>query len=57
LLTGQLGDVMKGSAQAALSFIRFGARWLGLDENFLEKTDIHVHIPAGAIPRTAPRRA
>jgi ATP-dependent Lon protease len=53
VLTGQLGDVMKESAQAALSFIRSRAKWLGLEDNFLEKTDIHVHIPRAPSPRTA----
>jgi ATP-dependent Lon protease len=54
VLTGQLGDVMKESAQAALSFIRAHARWLGLEEGFLERSDIHLHIPAGAIPKDGP---
>jgi len=53
-LTGQLGDVMKESAQAALSFVRAGANEFGIKKDFLDKSDLHIHIPAGAMPKDGP---
>jgi len=53
-LTGQLGDVMKESATAALSFIRTNAEALGISKDFFEDVDIHIHVPSGAIPKDGP---
>jgi ATP-dependent Lon protease len=54
ILTGHLGDVMKESAQAALSYVKANASKLNIDETMFENTDVHIHVPAGAIPKDGP---
>jgi ATP-dependent Lon protease len=53
-LTGQLGEVMKESAHAALSYVRTNAEKYSIPKDFLEKSDVHIHIPAGAMPKDGP---
>jgi ATP-dependent Lon protease len=53
-ITGQLGDVMKESAQAALSWVRAHSPELGVDENWFAEHDVHIHVPAGAVPKDGP---
>ena len=54
ILTGQLGDVMKESCQAAMSYIRARADRLNLSEKFYQKVDVHIHVPEGAVPKDGP---
>ena len=57
VLTGMLGDVMRESAQAAVSYVRSNAEALGIDPQVFESKTIHVHVPAGAMPKDGPSAA
>ncbi len=54
VLTGQLGDVMKESARAAWSYARAHSQELGIDDEFFDNNEVHIHLPAGAIPKDGP---
>jgi ATP-dependent Lon protease len=54
ILTGSMGEILRESAQTALSYIRSNAEELQIDSNFFEKTDLHIHLPAGAVPKDGP---
>jgi ATP-dependent Lon protease len=54
ILTGKLGDVMKESAQAAVSYVRSKATDFGIDQDLFAKSDLHIHVPAGAVPKDGP---